>query len=110
MSPPEKHRAIVRRLSPKCVTGGITCRIGLRLDDASAEPAIVGIVDRYFANQVACQLHSIHRQIRSTETTKAKNGNRLTYAFHFSVLYCGASAASESGWSSPSIVGMSSET
>jgi hypothetical protein len=61
---------------------GITDRIGLRLDDAAAEPAIIGIMDRYFANQVACQLHGIHRQFGSTETPKTPMGNYLAYAFH----------------------------
>jgi hypothetical protein len=50
------------------VTGGITDRISLRLDDAPAEPAIIGIMDHYFADQVACQLHSIHWEFGSTET------------------------------------------
>jgi hypothetical protein len=66
------------------VTGGIADRISLRFNDAAAEPAIIGIVDHYFANQVACQFHGIHREFRSTEMPKT---------FH------------ESGWSSPSIVG-----
>ncbi len=44
------------------------------------------------------------------ETPKTTKGNRLAYALHVSVRYCGAPAPSESGWSSPSIVGMSSET
>jgi hypothetical protein len=65
------------------VTGGITDRISLRLDDALAEPAIIGIMDRYFANQVARQFHSIHREFRSTETPKTTNGNCLAYAFHY---------------------------
>jgi hypothetical protein len=59
------------------VTGGITDRIGLRLDDAPAEPAIVGIMDHYFANEVARQLHSIHRELRSTETAETRKGNCL---------------------------------
>ena len=67
-------------------------------------------MDRYFANQVARQLHGIRREFRSAETPKTTQGNRLAYAFHFSVRYCGAPAPSESGWSSPSIAGMSSET
>ena len=92
------------------MTGGITDRISLSLDDAPAEPAIMGIMDHYFANQVACQFHSIHREFRSTETPKTKKRNRLAYAFHLYLRYCGAPVPSESGWSSPSIVGMSSET
>jgi hypothetical protein len=101
---------IARRLSAKCVPRGITDRISLRLDDATAEPAIIATMDRYFANQVARHLHSIHRELRSTETPKTTKGNRLVYAFHLSLRYCEAPAARESGWSSPSIVGMSSET
>ena len=92
------------------MTGGITDRISLRFNDTPAEPAIIGIVDRDFANQVVRQLHSIHREFRSAETPKTTKRNCLAYAFHFSVRYFGALAASESGWSSPSIVGMSSET
>ena len=72
------------------MTGGITNRISLRLDDAPAEPAVIGIMDRYFANQVTCQLHSIHREFRSTETPKTTKGNRLAYAFHLSLRYCRA--------------------
>jgi hypothetical protein len=64
------------------VTSGITDRISLRLDDAPAEPDITGIMNRYFANQVARQLHSIHREFRSTEAPKTTNGNCLAYAFH----------------------------
>jgi hypothetical protein len=56
------------------VTGGITYRIGLRLDDAPGEPAIIGIivriVDHYFANQVTCQLHGIHGEFGPTKTPK----------------------------------------
>ena len=48
--------------------GGVTDRISLRLDDVPAKPAIIGIVNHYFANQVARQLHSIHREFCSTET------------------------------------------
>jgi hypothetical protein len=65
------------------VTGGITDRIRLRLDDAPAEPAIVGIMDRYFANQVARQFHSIDREFRSTKTPKTTKGNRYAYPFHY---------------------------
>ena len=46
----------------------------------------------------------------STETPKTANGNCLVYSFYFSVREFGEPAAAESGWSSPSIVGMSSET
>ncbi len=92
------------------MTGGITDRIGLRLDDAPAEPAIIGVMNHYFANQVARQLHSIRREFGSAETSKTTKGNRLACAFHLSARYSGAPAPSESGWSSPSIVGMSSET
>ena len=45
-----------------------------------AEPAIIGIMNRYFANQVTRQLHSIHREFRSTETPKTTNGNCLALA------------------------------
>jgi hypothetical protein len=61
------------------VTGGITDRISLRLDDAPAEPALVGIVDHYFADQVARQLHSIDREFCSTETPKTIR-NPLTHS------------------------------
>jgi hypothetical protein len=44
------------------VSGGITDGISLRLDDAPTEPAIIGIMDRYFANQVMRQLHSVNRE------------------------------------------------
>jgi hypothetical protein len=64
------------------VTGGITDRISLRLDDAPAEPAIIEIVDYYFANQIACQFHSIHREFGSTETPKTTKGNRFAGVFH----------------------------
>jgi hypothetical protein len=57
------------------MTGRITDRISFRLDDAPTEPAIAGIMDRYFANQVACQLHGIHRKFGSTETPKTAKGN-----------------------------------
>jgi hypothetical protein len=39
----------------------MTDRISLRLDDPSAEPAIIVIVNQYFANQVACQLLDARR-------------------------------------------------
>jgi hypothetical protein len=64
----------------------MTDRISLRLDDAPAEPAIVGIMHCYFANQVGRQLHSIHRELRSTETPKTTKGELFAYAFYVSVL------------------------
>jgi hypothetical protein len=92
------------------VAGGITDRISLSLDDAPAEPAIIGIMDHYFPNQVTRQFHRIHREFPSTETPKTKKRDSLAYLFHFSMHYCGAPAPSDIGWSSPSIAGMSSET
>ena len=55
-------------------------------------------MNHYFADQVARQLHGILGEFRATEAPKAAKGNRLAYVFHFS------------GWSSPSMVGISSET
>jgi hypothetical protein len=48
-----------------------------RLDDAPGEPALIGIMDHYFANQVRRQLHSIRREFRSTETPKTIEGTRV---------------------------------
>jgi len=36
--------------------------------DAPTEPAIIGIMNCYFANQLACELPNIHWEFRSTET------------------------------------------
>ena len=52
-----------------------------RQADASAEPAIIGIMNRYFANQSACELHNIHWELRSTETPKTTNVNLLPTDF-----------------------------
>jgi len=67
-------------------------------------------VDDYFANQVPRQFYSIEREFSSTQPSKTKRRDPLAYLFHFAMRYCGAPAPSDSGWSSPSIVGMSSET
>ncbi len=69
------------RRSAKCVPCGITDGISFRLDDAPAKPAIVGIVHRYFANQVARQLHSTDREFCLTETPETTNGSCLAHAF-----------------------------
>lgn len=73
---------------------------------------MIGIVGRYLADQIACQFHSIRQKLRPAETTKMTEPNRFAFAFHsyFSVRYYEASAPSESGWSPPSMVEMSSET
>jgi hypothetical protein len=60
------------------MAGGITDWISFRFDDAAAEPAVIGIVDHYFANQVARQLHTIRRQFRSPETPQTTNGIHLS--------------------------------
>jgi hypothetical protein len=67
---PKKRRGV--GLSEECVTGGITDRISLRLDGAPAEPAVIDIMDDYFAKQVARQMHAVR--------------------------HCGAPAPPESGW------------
>ena len=59
VSSPKKRRGVAPRLSEECVTGGITDRMSLRLDDAPAEPAVIDIMDDYFAKQVARQMHAI---------------------------------------------------
>jgi hypothetical protein len=79
------------------VPSRITDRVSLRLDDAPAEPAIRGIMDHHFANQVARQFHSIDREFGSTEAPKTKKGNCFDHAFHVSVRYFGVPAPSESG-------------
>jgi len=92
------------------VTGGITDRISLRLYNASAQPPVTDIMNRYFANQVAGQFHSVRREFRSTETPETRGKSHLAHPFHLAMRYRDASASSGSGRSSPSIVGMSSET
>jgi hypothetical protein len=56
------------------VTGGIADRISFRLDDASAEPAIIGIMARYLANQVARRLDSLSWEFHRTQMPKATEG------------------------------------
>ena len=79
------------------MTGGITDRISLCLDDAPTEPAIIGIMNHYFANKVARQLHGIHRKFGPTDTPKTITRNRLACAFHLPVRLLQAAAVCESG-------------
>lgn len=50
----QKKRAIATRLPDKCMSGGVTDRIGFRFYDAAAEPDRANVVDQNFADQVAC--------------------------------------------------------
>ena len=43
-----------------------------RQASAPAEPAIIGIINRYFANQLACELQNIHWEFSSTEMPNNK--------------------------------------
>ena len=52
-----------------------------RQADAPAEPAIIGIMNCYFANQLACELHNIHWEFRSTETPTTTKANLLPTDF-----------------------------
>jgi hypothetical protein len=55
------------------VPGGIADRISLRFNDATAEPATIGIMDHNLANQVAREFDSIDREFCSSETPKTTN-------------------------------------
>jgi hypothetical protein len=53
----------------------MTCRIAdwicFGFDDPPAEPARGEIMDHYFADQIARQLHGVHRKLRSAKTAEA---------------------------------------
>src|SRR5580704_3859632 len=55
----------------------MTCRIAngisFGFDDPPAEPARGNIVDHSFANQIACQLHAVHRKLRPAKTAEPPN-------------------------------------
>src|SRR5580700_9068961 len=66
----------------------MTCRIAdwisFRFDDPPAEPACGSIVDHYFAYQITCQLHSVHRKLHSAKTAKPPTRRGMIHVLHYS--------------------------
>jgi hypothetical protein len=48
----------------------VAYRISFRFDDPSDEPALGNIVDHHLANQIARQLHGVHRKFGPAKTAE----------------------------------------
>jgi hypothetical protein len=59
----EKKRAIAGRLAAEGVAGRVARKIGFGFDDAPAQAPGGEIANESFANQVACELDGIYRQL-----------------------------------------------
>jgi hypothetical protein len=74
----EEKRAIARRLAAGGVAGGIAGEIGFGFDDAPAQAPGGEIANESFANQVACELDGIYRQLVAPQGANFAIGHLLS--------------------------------
>jgi hypothetical protein len=77
VTPPEKHRAMARRLRAEGVIRRIANGICFRFDDPSAKPPRGNIVHHHFADQKTSQPDRIHRKLGAAETPEPTRNKRI---------------------------------
>lgn len=68
MTAPEKQRTITPRLSTERTTSRIADWVSFRFDNPAAKPTLGNVMNNHFADQIARQLHCVHRELRPAKT------------------------------------------